>query len=458
MNYKFDPSIIRAYDIRGIFEQTLSGEDAYHIGLAFAAYLHKEGVGKTVSVARDGRLSSPQLSTKLLQGLVDGGLKVIDIGLVPTPTLYYAAYQDGVDAGIMITGSHNPANYNGFKMVVNKRPFYGAQLQQLETILGNYTPANRGGQVAKADYIDRYLEAILANVENKAKLKVVWDPGNGAVGAVLKQLVARLGGDHIIINGEVDGTFPAHHPDPTIAKNLEQLIAKVKQEEADFGIAFDGDGDRLAAVDSEGNIISGERLLTIFAMDLAKRHKDQVIICDVKTSDSILSILSNLGLKPMLWKTGHSNIKIKMKEIGCQLAGEMSGHIFFAENYYGFDDAILGAVKLFNLIAQSGQSLRELNKIFPSTFTTPEVKVKVLESEKFAIIERLREVLNSRQQSFNDLDGVRVSTAKGWWLVRASNTENCLTIRVESTDQHNFEELKLDVKTLLVEIGVDQPW
>lgn len=193
-------------------------------------------------------------------------------------------------------------------------------------------------------------------------------------------------------------------------------------------------------------------------MDLAKRHKDQVIICDVKTSDSILSILSDLGLKPMLWKTGHSNIKIKMKEIGCQLAGEMSGHIFFAENYYGFDDAILGAVKLFNLIAQSGQSLQEINKIFPLTFTTPEVKVKVLESEKFAIIERLREVLNSRQQSFNDLDGVRVSTAKGWWLVRASNTENCLTIRVESTDQHNFEELKLDVKALLVEIGVDQPW
>lgn len=458
MKYTFDSSIIRAYDIRGIYNETLRDADAYHIGMAFAAYMNKFTKGTKVAVGRDGRLSSPALHGQLIKGLSDGGLNVVDFGVVPTPALYYGAYQDGIDAGIMITGSHNPPNYNGFKMVVNKKPFYGSELKMLESILdGTFIPSHKG-EILAQDIKPAYIECLAAIASGNKSLKVVWDPGNGAVGSMLRDLVTKLPGEHIIINEAVDGTFPSHHPDPTILKNLQQLIDEVKSQKADLGIAFDGDGDRLAAIDSTGAVISGERLLTMFAIDLAKRFDDQLIICDVKTSDSILKILKDIGFRPMLWKTGHSNIKVKMKELGCQLAGEMSGHIFFGENYYGFDDAVLGAVKLFNLLLNSTQTLEELNSIFPITYTTPEIKVKVLEEEKFQLIDDIRSKLTSASQDYNDLDGVRVSNKDGWWLVRASNTENCLTVRVESSSEQNFVVLKGQVANLLTEVGVVGNW
>jgi phosphomannomutase len=443
-------SIFRAYDIRGIVDVTLSEDDVYNIGRAFATYLHDNDLGKNIDVAMDSRLSSPMLKEGLISGLLEGGMHVRDLDIVPTPTLYFTSYHKDVDAGIMITGSHNPINYNGLKFVLKQKPFYGDDLLKLRDICKAGKYCSGQGKLKLEDLRFSYVNEVVKHARvGEKKLKAVWDPANGAVASILNDLTTSLPWSHVLINESLDGNFPAHHPDPHVYENLLQLIEVVKYEDADIGIAFDGDGDRLAVVDKFGNVLSGEKLLTIFAQDLLTRHNGASIICDVKTSDTIIAKIKSLGGNPLLWKTGHSNIKVKMKEIGCLLAGEMSGHIFFGEDYFGFDDAVLGAIKLLSILSNSDKSLTDFYNDFAQNYESLETKVEVNDEEKFAIIAAIKAELKARQIEFCDIDGVRVSNEDGWWLIRASNTEPCLTVRIEATDAEAFAKSREIVCALL---------
>ena len=459
MSHQFHPTVLREYDIRGIIGETLGEADAYAIGRGFATLLGRAG-GKKVAVGYDGRTSSPMLEEALVRGINDAGLDAVRIGLGPTPMLYYAeASAEDVQGGIQITGSHNPANYNGFKMVFLGRPFFGDDIQQLGRMAAAGDWAEGQGTHERrevlAAYVARMLEG-LAGIDRAALsgLRIGWDAGNGAAGPALELLTQDLPGEHHLLFTEVDGTFPNHHPDPTEEKNLADLKALVAEKKLDFGIAFDGDGDRIGAIDGLGRVIWGDQLLMIYAEDLLRMEPGSAIIADVKASRALFDRVSQLGGRPLMWKTGHSLIKSKMKEIGAPLAGEMSGHVFFAHQYYGFDDALYAAVRLMAASARLGKSVTQLRGDMPELVNTPELRFQVDETRKFAVIDEVKERLSAAGADVDATDGVRVSTADGWWLLRASNTQDVLVARAESNDQAGLDRLMDQIDAQLAASGL----
>ena len=389
MAHRFDPTSLREYDIRGIVGEALGPDDAYAIGRGFATCLRREG-GHRVAVGRDGRTSSPMLEEALVRGLLESGVDVVRIGLGPTPMLYYAEATLEVDGGIQITGSHNPGNYNGFKMVMQHRPFFGEDIQKLGRMAaeGDWDEPAADVGVTDADIIDLYVGRLMAGYAGGA-YRVGWDTGNGAAGPVIEKLVKLLPGEHHTIFTEVDGNFPNHHPDPTEEKNLADLKALVADKQLDFGLAFDGDGDRIGAIDGLGRVVWGDQLLSILAEPVLREVPGATIIADVKASQALYDRIAELGGEPLMWKTGHSLIKTKMKETGAPLAGEMSGHIFFAHNYYGFDDAQYAAVRLIQAVHVIGKSLTEIRGSMPALVNTPEMRFQVDESRKFAVVDEV---------------------------------------------------------------------
>lgn len=456
MTYNFHPSILRAYDVRGIYNETLSNMDAFFIGRGFASLLLKnsrQNSKQKITVGCDGRASSPELKRELIEGLVKSGIEVIDIGLVATPMLYFSIYHLDCDAGIMITGSHNPKDYNGFKMALKSRPFFGDDITELANLVRNGVFVDGEGSCSHKNIDDAYVErvmedCILAHSNSELldevdevtpckNLKIAWDVGNGAAGVVIKKITSSISAKHFVLFEEVDGNFPNHHPDPTEEKNLQDLICLVKSSKSDIGIAFDGDADRIGVIDDEGQIIWGDQLMTIYARDILSYDRGATFIADVKASSVFFDEVKRCGGEAIMWKTGHSLIKSKMKEVGAVLAGEMSGHIFFADKYYGFDDAIYAAIRIINIVAKSGVSLSQIRKSLPKTFNTPEIKIECDDDKKFDAIDKIKSLLSANGVDFNSVDGVRVSNRFGWWLLRASNTQPALVARCEA---HHCEE------------------
>lgn len=461
MSHRFHPTILREYDIRGIIGETLGAEDARAIGRGFGSMLAEAG-GKKVAVGYDGRVSSPMLEHALIEGLTASGVDVVRVGMGATPMLYYAeASAEDVDGGIQITGSHNPANYNGFKMVFQGRPFFGADIQELGRRAAAGEWIDGAGEVEDRDVFDAYIDRMLEALDGidagvLDNLKVGWDAGNGAAGPALERLAARLPGEHHLLYTDVDGDFPNHHPDPTVEENLEDLRALVAEKSLDFGVAFDGDGDRIGAVDGEGRVIWGDQLLMVYAEDLLARRKGVTIIADVKASRALFDHVAAHGGKPLMWKTGHSLIKSKMKETGSPLAGEMSGHVFFADEYYGYDDALYAGVRLIAAAARIGKSVTELRGAMPPMVNTPEMRFQVDESRKFAAIEEIAARIAASDAVADTTDGVRVTTDDGWWLLRASNTQDVLVARAESESQEGLDRLVAQIDEQLAASGLER--
>jgi phosphomannomutase len=455
--HAFHPTILREYDIRGVVGETLSTADARAIGRAFAALLH-EKKGRRVAVGRDGRLSSPELEAALVAGLGEGGIDVLRIGLGPTPMLYFAVSTLEVDGGIMVTGSHNPASYNGFKLMLGRKPFFGQEIQRLGRIAAApASPAERPGKAVEQPVIDAYVARLLRDYDGTRPLHVAWDAGNGATGEVLRRLVEKLPGRHALLNAEIDGRFPAHHPDPTEPKNLAQLQQAVTESGADLGIAFDGDGDRIGVVDGKGRILWGDQFMVLLARDVIRAKPGATIIADVKASQVLFDEVARLGGTPLMWRTGHSLIKTKMAEIGAPLAGEMSGHIFYADRYYGYDDALYAAIRLLGILARGEESLAQFRDRLPAVVNTPELRFPCADTRKFAVIEEVRERLKRAGAAMSDIDGVRVKTGDGWWLLRASNTQDVLVARAEAKDEAGLQRLKAAILDQLRASGVAAP-
>ena len=452
MAHIFNPNILREYDIRGIVGDTLTEADAYALGRSFGAKAHGEGA-RTIAVGRDGRTHSGMLEAELIRGLTEGGMNVVQIGMGPSPMLYFATHHLDVDGGIQVTGSHNPADYNGFKMLLKGRSVFGAEIQELGERAASGHWHEGSGSIEEVDVREAYANRLLQDFQGGA-FRIGWDAGNGAAGPVLDMLIDRLPGQHYAIHTEVDGTFPNHHPDPTVEANLADLKQLVADKQLDFGVAFDGDGDRIGAVDGLGRVIWGDQLLAILAGPVLAACPGATIIADVKASQILFDRIAELGGKPLMWKTGHSLIKSKMKETGAPLAGEMSGHIFFKHRWYGFDDALYAAVRLIEAVNASGQSLTAIMDAMPKSVATPELRFPVDEVRKFAIVEEVRDRLSADGAKVDATDGVRVSTPDGWWLLRASNTQDVLVARAEAKDQAGIERLVAQIDDQLAKSGV----
>ena len=452
MSHRFDPTSLREYDIRGIVGKTLGPADATAIGRGFGTVVRRAG-GTRVAVGRDGRTSSVELEAALVAGLTASGIDVVRVGLGPTPMLYYAEATLEVDGGIQITGSHNPAEYNGFKMVLQHRPFFGEDIQTLGRMAAEGDWDEGTGTVTDADIGDDYVGRLFAGYAG-GTFRVGWDAGNGAAGPVIEKLVKLLPGEHHTLYTDVDGNFPNHHPDPTEEKNLADLKALVADKKLDFGLAFDGDGDRVGAIDGEGRVIWGDQLLSILAGPVLKKEPGATIIADVKASQMLYDRIAELGGKPLMWKTGHSLIKTKMKETHAPLAGEMSGHIFFAQDYYGFDDAQYAAVQLINAVHVIGRSMTDIRGSMPAFVNTPEMRFQVDESRKFAVVDEVLERLEAEGANVDRTDGARVNTPDGWWLLRASNTQDVLVARAEAKDQAGLDRLMAQIDGQLARSGL----
>lgn len=470
-NHQFHSSVLRAYDIRGIVGETISEEDAYHIGRAFAIYIAKDAgtdIDKLeIAVGYDGRNSSPALQESLCAGICSVGANVVRVGLGPTPMLYFATRHLKLDGGIMVTGSHNPPTHNGFKLMKSKAALFGDEILQLGEIAKNsdlsahFDNINAQNNVVtgeitennslKQDYIDNLLSSDL--LKSGKDIKIVWDAGNGAAGEIMAEIAQKIRDENIVLFEEIDGNFPNHHPDPSVVENMQDLIAAVKNNNYDIGIAFDGDGDRIGVVDNDGNMIYGDQLMAIYARAILKDNPGATIIADVKASDLLFDDIRQHGGKPFMWKTGHSLIKSKMAEIGSPFAGEMSGHIFFADRYYGFDDGLYAAIRIIEILRHSNESLAEIVASLPVAVGTAEIRIECPEERKFDIITEISNRLKEANEDFNDIDGVRVSYNKdgnsGWWLVRASNTQAALVARCEANSEEYLAQLKDALRTQL---------
>jgi phosphomannomutase len=453
--HAFHPTVLREYDIRGVVGKTLAEADARAVGRGFGTLVRRNG-GRSVCVGYDGRLSSPMLEAALVDGLKACGLKVLRVGLGPTPMLYFSVYHHDADGGVMLTGSHNPPDYNGFKMMIGKKPFFGEQIQQLGRLVAAGDFESGAGSAEEAPVFDAYVDRLLRDWTG-GTVNAAWDTGNGAAGPVVKALVARLPGRHVVINDAVDGTFPNHHPDPTDPETLHQLRAAVVDGGLDIGLGFDGDGDRIGALDGQGEIVWGDQLLALLARDVLREVPGATIVADVKSSQVLFDDVAAHGGKPLMWRTGHSLIKQKMAETGAPLAGEMSGHIFFAHRWYGFDDAIYAALRLLEAVGRSGRSLAELRAGLPAMMNTPELRFPCAEERKFAVPGEIRARLMGTGVDVNDIDGVRVSNADGWWLLRASNTQDVLVARCESGTADGLARLKDSLVGQLRSSGIEPP-
>lgn len=447
-------SIFREYDIRGIYGKDLTDDTAKGVGKAFGTLIRRAG-GKQVTLGYDVRLSTPPLKAALSAGICSTGINVIDIGECPTPVLYFSLYELEVDGGIMITASHNPGEFNGFKVCIGKRTLFGEEIQQIKKMIEtqDFETGEQPGEIrSEADFLSTYSDYFAKQFGVLEKKKVVIDCGNGAAGLIAPRIFEALGCEVIPLFCEPDGSFPNHHPDPTIPKNLEDLIATVKSESADVGIAFDGDGDRIGAVDENGTIIWGDRLTLFFASDILKKHPGATIISEVKASQIFYDEIARLGGNGIMWKTGHSLIKAKMKESGALLAGEMSGHIFFADRYFGFDDATYAGCRLIEILVRDKKPLSEHFKGLPESYVTPEIRIDCPDDKKFEITEQCR-VFFSKHFKTIDIDGVRILLQDGWGLIRASNTQAALVLRFEASTparlEKNREGIEKYLKTLL---------
>lgn len=455
-SHVFNKTILREYDIRGIVDETLTTADARAIGRAFARLVQRRG-GSSVAVGYDGRLSSPDLEAALVEGLTSSGMEVLRIGRGPTPMLYFATYHLGTDGGVMITGSHNPPNYNGFKMMLGKGSVYGDQIQEIGRIAAAGDFPEGSGSAAHRDVSGPYLEKLLSAWRGERSLNVAWDPGNGSTGDIVSQLVERLPGEHHLINQEIDGTFPAHHPDPTVPENLEQLQRLVADKGCDIGIAFDGDGDRIGVVDGRGRVLWADQLLVLLARSVLAENPGATIIADVKASQVLFDEIAAAGGQPLMFRTGHSLIKTKMAEIGAPMAGEMSGHIFFADRYFGYDDGIYVAVRTLSVLSETGTDFTEFHDSLPKAINTPELRFPSSEERKFAIVAEVSDRLKAEGAEVNDIDGVRVTTPDGWWLLRASNTQDVLVARCEAKDEGGLARLKAALSAELRKSGIEPP-
>lgn len=458
----FDPLILREYDIRGIVGKNVTDADAWAIGASFGTMVRRAG-GKRVVVGFDGRHSSPALSAAVVKGLRTVGVNVERLPLGPTPMTYFAAKDRQFDGGIMVTGSHNPPEYNGFKMVLQNKSVFGDMIQEIGRIAaaGDWADGPEGSETEldiREDYVNRLYKDF---VPNPAKdMRVAWDAGNGATGAVLRSLIEKLPGEHFILYDDVDGDFPNHHPDPTVDKNLVDLQKCVSDNQCHLGIAFDGDGDRIGVVDENGQVIRCDILMVLYSKDVLKRHPGATIVGDVKCSPIMYDQIAAMGGTPLMWKTGHSLIKTKMAEEKAPLSGELSGHIFFSDSWYGFDDGMYCAVRLLNILNEADGAISTLLSDLPQVCSTPEVRIEVPEEDKFAIVDRLatkaREAAKDQADVKTiDIDGVRVEYPHGWWLLRASNTQNCLTVRMEADTDKNLTAIYDSVQALVRTEGLD---
>jgi phosphomannomutase len=454
--HAFHPTLLREYDIRGVVGSTLHEADGLAIGRAFGTMVVGRG-GRKVCLGYDGRLSSPALAAAVGAGLQEAGLEVLTIGLGPTPMMYFAVNLLGAEGGIQVTGSHNPPDYNGFKLMLGTAPFYGEQIKELGLIAaaGDFTAG--AGRPTPADVFEPYVTRLAADFHGTRPLSVVWDAGNGAAGPAMAALAARLPGRHKCLFAEVDGRFPNHHPDPTEPHNLVDLIREVTEGGYELGIGFDGDGDRIGVVDGQGRIVYGDQILQVLAADVLRRHPGATIIADVKSSQVLFDEIARLGGKPLMYKTGHSLIKAKMAELGAPLSGEMSGHIFYKDGFYGHDDALYVAVRLLDILARGGRTMAELKDAMPATHSTPEVRFDCPEERKFEAIGEIRANLAAEGAEVNGIDGVRVRTEDGWWLARASNTQAVLVVRAEAGTPEGLERLKAEIRRQLDRVGIAAP-
>jgi phosphomannomutase len=459
--HRFDATVLREYDVRGVVGQTITTADAYALGRAFGSLAKRRGA-RALAVGYDGRHSSPLLAAALGAGLAACGLKVRTIGRGPTPMLYFAAYTmdiDGrpADGGVMITGSHNPPDHNGFKLVLHKASVFGPDIQELGRLAAAADYETGRGSIEAVPVFEAYVARILADVAGTRRLKVAWDAGNGAMGEAMAALARRLPGEHVLLNAEIDGSFPSHHPDPTVAENLKQLQETVLREGCDLGIAFDGDGDRLGLVDSRARILWGDQILLFLARDVLKRHPGATIIGDVKCSEALFDGIAAAGGKPLMWKTGHSVIKAKMKELGAPLAGEMAAHFVIADGFYGYDDALYAAVRVLTILQSSDETLAEFRDSLPQLASTPELRVHCPDARKKAVVEEVRARLAAEGAQVTALDGLRVREGGGWWLLRASNTEDALTLRCEAPDEKSLKVLTARLAAQLEASGLTPP-
>ncbi len=454
--HTFHPTVLREYDIRGIVGSTLTATDARAVGRAFGTVVARGG-GKTVCVGYDGRLSSPELEAALVDGLAACGLHVLRIGLGPTPMLYFATRDREAAAGVMITGSHNPPDYNGIKMMLGKGPVYGRQILDLGVIAAKADYVSGEGSSEWVDIRDAYVDRLLKDFDGTRNLKIAWDAGNGASGEILRRLTARLPGTHTLLFDDIDGSFPNHHPDPTVERNLVDLKAVVAEKGCDIGIGFDGDGDRIGAIDHKGRVVWGDQLVALYAADVLKSHPGATIIADVKASQVLFDEVAKAGGTPLMWKTGHSLIKTKMAETGSPLAGEMSGHIFFADKWYGFDDAPYSAIRLLGIVARMEGTLSEVRAALPQVINTPELRFDCAEDRKFQVVQEVKQRLAASGAKVQDVDGVRVLTDDGWWLLRASNTQAVLVARCEASSEAGLERLKALLADQLTASGLPVP-
>ncbi len=447
-----NPYIFREYDIRGVIEKDFTDSTLSLLGKGFGTYFKQAGV-PSVSIGGDIRNSTPYIREILIDEITRAGVNVIDIGSVPTPVQYFSMHQLPVEGGIMITGSHNPPDYNGFKITLRNSPVFGDEIQKIKMIIDSGKFTTGDGSVEQISLLEDYKNHIKSSIHIKKPLKVTLDSGNGAAGLVAQSLFDSLGIDSVDLYPDPDGNFPNHHPDPTVVENIQDLIKTVKEKGSDFGVGYDGDGDRIGVVDDQGQIIWGDKLLMIFAQDILKNHPGASIIFEVKCSQALPEMIEKYGGKPVMWKTGHSLLKKKMKELNSPLAGEMSGHLFFADRYFGFDDAIYASVRLAELLSNKDQKLSELLSDLPKYHATPEIRVEIESDElKFKIAQQAKEYF-SKEFEVNDIDGVRILFGDGWGLVRASNTQPVIVLRFEARTLERLGEIQKLVIDKLKEFG-----
>jgi phosphomannomutase/phosphoglucomutase len=440
-------TIFREYDIRGTADTELLSANVEVLGQAFGTYLRRHG-GRNINLCRDTRLSSPRLRDALMRGLAASGCNVTDLGVAPTPVLYYSVFHLKADGGVMITGSHNPAEFNGFKVVYGTSTIHGEAIQEIRRLIDTGDLERGPGSEQAADAVTPYVEEIASQFHFPRRIRVVVDAGNGTAGPVIGPILRRLNVDATEMYFEMDGRFPNHHPDPTVPKNLEALVAKVVETGADMGIAFDGDTDRIGAVDDRGTVLCGDQLMIIYGREILTRKPGATFIGEVKCSQVMYDDLRAHGGNPIMWKTGHSLIKAKMQETHAELAGEMSGHMFFADRYYGFDDAIYAACRLMEIVANSGRPLSAQLADLPVTVNTPEIRVDCPDELKFDVVRRATGQLRARHPIL-DVDGVRVLFPRGWGLVRASNTQPLLVMRFEAATEELLREYRREVEEVV---------
>lgn len=442
LEHPLTDEILRNYDIRGVFGKHLFPEHAYGVGRAFGTYLQRKNL-KKICVGHDCRNSSDILSHKLIKGLTTSGAEVTELGVCHTPMMYYTVHKFRMDAGIMITGSHNPGEYNGFKFMIGTDPFYGEEIKTLGEMIWahDYVEAN-GREIIMNDILSNYVSDILEGFEFSTDLKVAWDIGNGATSNVIREIVTKIPGRHHVLFEDMNGNFPNRMPDPTVAENISYLRKFISYNKFDVGFAFDSDGDRLAVVNSQGQVLFSDQVLEVFARDFLKKNPGAQVISDVKTCSRVLNTIKDLGGIALVEKVGHSFIKARMKSSGALLAGEMSGHFFFKDRWYGFDDGVYAALRCLEILNHDKDAFENL----PYGILTPEIRITCGEDEKFLIIDGIKDVLQKKGIPFFDIDGVKVISSNGWWLLRASNTQNALSLRVEA-------EEKQFMKPLLTEVG-----